>query len=171
MIRSVSRPLARTLRTYSTSSRSSPFGRNAAVASLTLAISGIAYVSSFDSQRLRADARDGLPDVLRNKNVKESVLDQPSLKEDIHKRHGESHQSSCHPNVPVLACVGFIDKRALLVESEVKATPRVVEGKAEEASEEAQGAFNEETGEINWDCPVSSRSLICSRIRRPYTTG
>lgn len=28
-----------------------------------------------------------------------------------------------------------------------------VEGKAEEAEEESQGAYNPETGEINWDCP------------------
>ncbi|KAK8854842.1 hypothetical protein IAR55_003581 [Kwoniella newhampshirensis] len=30
---------------------------------------------------------------------------------------------------------------------------RIVEEKSEEASQPAQGAFNEETGEINWDCP------------------
>jgi len=33
--------------------------------------------------------------------------------------------------------------------------PETVEKKAEEAKEPAQTAFNEETGEINWDCPVS----------------
>jgi len=35
--------------------------------------------------------------------------------------------------------------------------PETVEKKAEEAQQPNQSAFNEETGEINWDCPVSDR--------------
>ncbi len=30
-----------------------------------------------------------------------------------------------------------------------------MKGKAEEVEEKEQSAYNEETGEINWDCPVS----------------
>ena len=30
----------------------------------------------------------------------------------------------------------------------------MVEGKKGEAESSSEGAFNEETGEINWDCPV-----------------
>lgn len=41
--------------------------------------------------------------------------------------------------------------------------PEVVEEKAEEASGQ-QSAYNEETGEINWDCPVSSLHLILNRL-------
>jgi intermembrane space import and assembly protein 40 len=37
-----------------------------------------------------------------------------------------------------------------------KAAPAVITEKEKEASSDSsQGAFNEETGEINWDCPVS----------------
>ncbi len=38
-------------------------------------------------------------------------------------------------------------------------TPEIIEEKKAEAEETSgsQGAFNEETGEINWDCPVRCR--------------
>jgi hypothetical protein len=37
-----------------------------------------------------------------------------------------------------------------------EATPSLVQDKLDEAEADKgpQGAFNEETGEINWDCPV-----------------
>lgn len=38
--------------------------------------------------------------------------------------------------------------------SKKDAVPELVEKKAEEAQQPAQSAYNEETGEINWDCPV-----------------
>jgi hypothetical protein len=57
-----------------------------------IAVSGgvavLAYAQA-PSQRLHADTRDKLPSILREKDVSKSVLDQPSLKEPIHKRGGE----------------------------------------------------------------------------------
>ena len=59
------------------------------------------------------------------------------------------------------------------------AVPGLVRDKAEEAKEEEgpQGAYNEETGEINWDCPVSGvgswllrcgcpAALVCRYLER-----
>jgi len=132
-LRPALRPLTRVARQFSTEPlrpSSSRGTRTAAITSLTLLVGGVAYSAS--SRTLRADSR-----------FRESVLDQPSLKENIHPRPGWF--------TPTLyrTCDWVADER--IVAAEGKA---VVEEKQHEAESSQQGAFNEETGEINWDCPV-----------------
>ncbi|WVR07476.1 hypothetical protein IAU60_004518 [Kwoniella sp. DSM 27419] len=71
--------------------------------------------------------------VPRTPDVTQSVLDQPSLKAPLHKRETVTKANESSPNTGNAA--------------------KVIEDKSAEASQPAQGAFNEETGEINWDCP------------------
>jgi hypothetical protein len=52
--------------------------------------------------------------------------------------------------------------------TQANAVPGLVRDKAEEAEKDsAQSAYNEETGEINWDCPVGVQRVVegfvCSR--------
>jgi hypothetical protein len=51
-----------------------------------------------------------------------------------------------------------------------EAAPELLQEKEKEATEESgsQGAFNEETGEINWDCPVCSRTSQSSHPPSVY---
>lgn len=99
--------------------------RYAAVAASALAAGGYAV---YVREPTRNDnLRDWIPKD-HNQSVRESVLDQNSLKVPLHKRTSPAQQESAQ---------------------------EVVKQKAKQADEEAgpQGAFNEETGEINWDCP------------------
>ncbi|CAD6577768.1 MAG: Oxidoreductase, partial [Tremellales sp. Tagirdzhanova-0007] len=110
------RPFTRAVRQLSTRSfyqtpSHSHTTRNATIASLAL-FAGGGVVYSFRSRPLLADDR-----------VRTSVLDQDSLKQDIHSRPDSDEGQA------------------------------LVEGKQKEAEGSSEGAFNEETGEINWDCP------------------
>jgi len=71
------------------------------------------------------------------------VLDQPTLKGNIHKRDGMFPFS-------LGGWSGFAD----VIWPGSDQGQDLIEGKNKEA--QSEGAFNEETGEINWDCPVSS---------------
>ncbi|WWC71644.1 uncharacterized protein I206_105602 [Kwoniella pini CBS 10737] len=165
----------RSLSTSTSSASSSTFSRNAAIGITTLAVAGL----TITSERRR---------VLNDDRVRESVLDQGSLKEPIHKREGATKSNNntdkIKSNTETLSekakdvknqiiektqdVKEQIDERFEKVEDEtinkIKETKSKVENKTDEAShlieeksEEAiqpsQGAFNEETGEINWDCP------------------
>ncbi|WVQ81992.1 hypothetical protein IAT38_004119 [Cryptococcus sp. DSM 104549] len=127
------RPLARrTLHTRPTPPSSSVWStRNAVVAGTTLVVSALALTS--DRQRVLNDSR-----------VRESVLDQPSLKEPIHRREeGEE----------VLKDSAVETKTEVQSEAPADEATKLLEDKEAQAAEPAQGAFNPETGEINWDCP------------------
>ncbi|OCF42741.1 hypothetical protein I317_03472 [Kwoniella heveanensis CBS 569] len=73
--------------------------------------------------------------VPRTPDVTQSVLDQPSLKAPVHKRETATKAAESTP------APGSSDAAHL------------IEDKSSEAANPSQGAFNEETGEINWDCP------------------
>ncbi|WVF72730.1 hypothetical protein IAT40_007548 [Kwoniella sp. CBS 6097] len=71
--------------------------------------------------------------VPRTPDVTQSVLDQPSLKAPVHKRETATKAAETTP--------------------ESSDAAHLIEDKSSEAANPSQGAFNEETGEINWDCP------------------
>lgn len=163
MFKSTLRPLARAgagARAYSTSRpATSSMARN-----VILGGSALATVSYLVSQRqaVRLDSES------KSKNVpRESVLDSSSLKEPIHRRDG---QYSCPAPalsfpLPLLVYGGSIANWSGGEKARSDA-PSVVQQKtveAEESQQGPQGAFNEETGEINWDCPVRPvpSSLLC----------
>ncbi|ORY35462.1 hypothetical protein BCR39DRAFT_509853 [Naematelia encephala] len=92
-----------------------------------------------------------------------AAYDEPSLKENIHKkkdrlktsnrRRKEEHSYSTewisHIRMSKIELILSIAEEA----SVAKKTPQIVKEKEEESSDASQGAFNEETGEINWECP------------------
>ncbi|WRT68328.1 uncharacterized protein IL334_005304 [Kwoniella shivajii] len=195
-LRSISR---RTLSTQSSSSSSSSsaFNRNAVIAATTLVVAGLTITS--ERRKVYNDDR-----------VRESVLDQSSLKAPIHKREGEARsleagkstaeklkstaqqvktqtheaesQFESKANDVKEKVSNRVDQAKEIYDDKVDqledaaktasssakehvhrlegVTPeeadqaaQVVEGKSIEATQPSQGAFNEETGEINWDCP------------------
>lgn len=87
-LRPAFRSIPRQSRQYSSSSTSAFSARTAALIAVSGGVAVLAYAQA-PSQRLHADTRDKLPSILREKDVSKSVLDQPSLKEPIHKRGGE----------------------------------------------------------------------------------
>ncbi|GFZ49459.1 Mitochondrial import inner membrane translocase TIM40 [Saitozyma sp. JCM 24511] len=123
------RPIARSTfsaaRRYSTrapsasASARSTWTRNAVVGAGTLAVGGWALAQR---DHVRNDAAP----------VRESVLDQKTLKEPIHSRD---------PSKNANAAMELVEDKA----AEAEETPS--------SSGSNEGAFNEETGEINWDCP------------------
>ncbi|WWD02408.1 hypothetical protein V865_000447 [Kwoniella europaea PYCC6329] len=159
-------PSRRLLSTAPSASASSSFSRNAVIGLTTLTIAALAVTS--EQRRVWNDDR-----------VRESVLDQGSLKKNVHKRDGAADASSSSSNTDTIKKaaaekVGQVKEKAVEKTQEVKdevtkATPssssssttpsddstaaHVVEEKSAEAAQPSQGAFNEETGEINWDCP------------------
>ncbi|WVW85720.1 hypothetical protein I302_107758 [Kwoniella bestiolae CBS 10118] len=163
-IRSI--PSRRFLSTSSSHSQasSSSFNRNAVIGLTTLAVAGL----TITSERRR---------VLNDDRVRESVLDQGSLKRNVHKRETSSatEETSNTESIKAAAYEKAKDVKDKVVEKtqEVKdevskdtsssssssSTPpsdeasHIVEEKSAEAAQPSQGAFNEETGEINWDCP------------------
>ncbi|WWC63223.1 uncharacterized protein I303_105823 [Kwoniella dejecticola CBS 10117] len=174
--------------TPSASSSSSTFSRNAAIGLTTFVVAGL----TITSERRR---------VLNDDRVRESVLDQGSLKEPIHKRESASKPSTSSDTDKIKEQTSALSDKASDVKDQVvershelksKATEKseevrrktdevkekvsdkaqevkskiqnsaddapatvahVVEEKSAEAAQPSQGAFNEETGEINWDCP------------------
>lgn len=180
MFSSTLRPIARTAlrnvnanaRSYSSSasrSTSGPMIRN-----LVLGGSALATISYLVSQR--GEVR------LDSKVPRESVLDGHTLKEPIHRRDGMSphfFQDHCSTSVnpagaagrfAVCLCAVTSETGADLIggEKEKSETPKIVQSKSTEAEETKgpEGAFNEETGEINWDCPVCPRPV--PRPRSPF---
>ncbi|ODN78974.1 hypothetical protein L202_04487 [Cryptococcus amylolentus CBS 6039] len=110
--------------------------RHAFVAGTTLAISALA-ISSERRKVLNESAKPEKP------SPRETVLDQKSLKEPIHKT--EVRQDGA----PAPQASESSDS----VEAAADGAAKVLEEKKEEAGDASQGAFNPETGEINWDCP------------------
>ncbi|WVQ68239.1 uncharacterized protein L199_006446 [Kwoniella botswanensis] len=153
-------PSRRLLSTAPSASASSSFSRNAVIGLTTLTIAALAVTS--EQRRVWNDDR-----------VRESVLDQGSLKKNVHKREAADASSSSSNTDTIKKAaaekVGEVKEKAVEKTQEVKdevtkatsssspidenAAAHVVEEKSTEAAQPSQGAFNEETGEINWDCP------------------
>ncbi|OXC69082.1 mitochondrial intermembrane space import and assembly protein 40 [Cryptococcus neoformans] len=138
---SVSRTIAR--RSLSTRSGPAPSSlwssRNAVIAGTTLAITALAVTSErrkvFNESAQKATS------------PRDSIIAQDSLKENVHKKSvrkdefsGESTESEA--SAPSDSVEKAADDAA-----------QILEEKEAEAAEPSQGAYNPETGEINWDCP------------------
>lgn len=150
MLTSTFRPIARQAlraqtRAYSSQrSTSSPMVRNLILGGSALAT--VTYVLSQRQQVRLEGLSKGVP--------RESVLDSHSLKEPIHRRDGTYCLLA---SLVPLRREGLADGLCEGGEKKSSEAPSVVQAKSVEAEETkgAEGAFNEETGEINWDCPVS----------------
>ncbi|KAL7423844.1 Oxidoreductase [Cryptotrichosporon argae] len=125
MFRPSLRPAAQSLRARAFSSRPAPSAAAPAASARAAAIAATALAvgTLYASQRRVENASSPLTPPA---SPRESVIDQPTLKANLHKR------------------------------SAVEA-PTTIKESAKEATEPTdaanQGAFNPETGEINWDCP------------------
>ncbi|WVQ89725.1 mitochondrial intermembrane space import and assembly protein 40 [Cryptococcus gattii] len=136
-----SRAIAR--RSLSTRSGPAPSSlwssRNAVIAGTTLTITALAITS--ERRKVCNESAQKTP------SPRDSIIEQDSLKENVHKKSvredefsGESVKSE------TLTSSGSVEKAA-------DDAVQVLEEKEAEAAEPSQGAYNPETGEINWDCP------------------
>ena len=185
MIRQSIRPVSRTVlrtpsrqvRFGSSSSPTSPKQSSNPIIPLlgigAIVIGGIAYFYVPFKHDLKDRASDAVkgeakPSTLKaistQTDVRKSVLDQDSLKEPLHRRGRgfflfETVKAVGSPTASSGATPSPAEKKGasnLPLEDKVPKVPETIEAKAEEAKAPAQTAFNEETGEINWDCPVST---------------
>ncbi|WWD19010.1 hypothetical protein CI109_103467 [Kwoniella shandongensis] len=172
-----SSPFIRSLSTSSAAPKSFFNARNALIGGTTLLVSGFALTS--ERQRVLNDS--GRVSALDQPSLKTNLhkaggVEKPG--KTAQKENDELRGVNSATSSPVRAFVHDSKTGANDDESKPKSeskstgekssssksssqsqseqTPdaaRLVEQKSDEASAPAQGAFNEETGEINWDCP------------------
>ncbi|ORX38557.1 hypothetical protein BD324DRAFT_621356 [Kockovaella imperatae] len=108
-----------------------------------LGVAGLGAGAYYFSQQGRGVIIKYLPPYDLPSSPDHSVLAKGSLKEPgIHSRSGPSEAAkSVHPVLKQSS------------ESAPAQAPSAMKEKLAEASDPSEGAFNEETGEINWDCP------------------
>lgn len=159
--RPVARSAARAARQYSSQAQqhSGASLKFAAAAAAGLAAGG--YAVYVREPTRNENLRDYIPKNHDN-SVRESVLDQNSLKVPLHKRTCKLAHLRDLRYLVRLRLTSVFQKAPAQQES----AQEVVKQKVKQAEKEEgpQGAFNEETGEINWDCPVRPGKLSCRAL-------